>query len=202
MELSPTTELEAVNQLLKAVGETPINTLDDLGFTDAAIARDTLRTKAREIQSLGWYFNRDYSYYFTPAADGMVVLPKNALSIRPSTDDTRRIVQRPDMGVTPPVVKLWNADDSTFLFDTDNGPTVEVIWQFPFETLPEAARRYITVKAATQFQAQFQGSEQSYGFTTDDEKFALKVLTDEERLYEPRANVFNDSAAVSEIWTR
>ncbi len=30
MDLTPTTELEAVNELLKAVGETPINSLDNL----------------------------------------------------------------------------------------------------------------------------------------------------------------------------
>jgi hypothetical protein len=73
---------------------------------------------------------------------------------------------------------------------------------FDFETLPESARRYITVKAATQFQAQFQGSEQSYGFTQDDERFALAVLADEERAYEPKGNMFNDGAEVSEVWTR
>lgn len=194
MELTATTELEAVNQLLKAVGETPISTLEDLGFTDAAIARDTLRTKAREIQSRGWYFNRDYDYYFTPAQDGQVVLPANVISLRPSTADARRIVPRGN--------KLYNADDRTYVFEADSGPTVEVVWMFDFETLPESARRYITVKAATQFQAQFQGSEQSYGFTTDDEKFALAVLVEEERLYEPRANMFNDSQDVSEVFTR
>jgi hypothetical protein len=194
MQLTATTELEAVNQLLKAVGETSVNTLDNMGFTDASIARDTLRTKAREIQSRGWYFNRDYDYYFTPASDGQVVLPQNVISLRPSTAESRRIVPRGG--------KLYNADDSTYVFDADNGPVAEVVWMFDFETLPESARRYITVKAATQFQAQLQGSEQSYGFTQDDERFALAVLADEERAYEPKGNMFNDAAEVSEVWTR
>jgi hypothetical protein len=192
--LTATTELEAVNQLLKAVGETPVNTLENMGFTDASIARDTLRTKAREIQSKGWYFNRDYNYYFTPASDGQVVLPGNVLSIRPSTAESRRI--------TPRAGKLYNNDDATYVFPLDNGPTVEVAWMFDFETLPESVRRYITVTAATQFQAQFQGSEQSYGFTKDDEKFSLIALVEEERSYEPRGNMFNDGSDVSEIFTR
>lgn len=58
MELTCTTELEAVNALLGAVGETPVNTLEDLGFTDAAIALSVLRSKSRETQSKGWYFTR------------------------------------------------------------------------------------------------------------------------------------------------
>lgn len=192
--ITPTTELEAVNAVLQAVGETPINTLDGLGFTDASIARDTLRSKARETQSKGWYFNRDYSYTFTPDANGEVVLPPNVLSVRPSTSDTRRIVPR--MG------KLWNSDDGTYEFTEDAPPTLEVVWGFPFETLPETARRYITVRAATQFQSQYQGSDQSYTFTKDDEKFALLALEEEEGLYEPRANMFNDGADVSEVFTR
>ena len=194
MQLSATTELEAVNQLLKAVGESPVNSLDNLGFTDASIARDTLRTKAREIQSKGWYFNRDYNFYFTPASDGQVVLPANVISIRPSTAESRRI--------TPRAGKLYNNDEATYVFPLDNGPTVEVVWMFDFESLPETARRYITVTAATQYQAQFQGSEQSYGFTKDDEKFALIALLEEERSFEPRANMFNDGNDVSEIFTR
>jgi hypothetical protein len=194
MDIAPTTELEAVNAVLQAVGETPVNTLDNLGFTDAAIARDTLRSKSRETQSKGWYFNLDYSYTFTPAADGQVVLPQNILSIRPSTSDSRRIVPR--MG------KLWNADDSTYVFNNGSPPILEVVWGFPFETLPETARRYITVRAATQFQAQYQGSDQSYSFTKDDEKFALMALLEEHALYEPRANMFNDGADVSEVFTR
>jgi len=40
--LAPTTELEAVNTLLSAIGESPINSLDTLGNLFAAQARDTL----------------------------------------------------------------------------------------------------------------------------------------------------------------
>lgn len=194
MELSCTTELDAVNALLGAVGETPVNTLDDLGFTDASVARAILRSKSREVQSRGFYFNRDYDYTFTPDVDGIVTLPPNVISIRPSTIDTRRLVPR--------ALKVWNGDDNTFVFPQDAGPTLEVVWMFDFEELPETARRYITVRAATQFQAQYQGNEQSYGFTQDDEKFAYMALLQEERDYEPRGNMFNDSQAVSEVFTR
>jgi hypothetical protein len=194
MELTPTTELEAVNEMLKAIGETPINSLDTIGFTDAAIAYSTLQSKTREVQTRGWYFNRDTDFYFTPAADGRVVLPSNVLSVRPSRSEERRIVPRGGA--------LRNATDGTDIFDTDNGPVVEVVWMFAFETLPEAARRYITVKAATKFQADVMGSDVSYKFTKDDEELAFDALAFEERLYEEKGNMFNDSTDVSEIFTR
>lgn len=194
MDLTPTTELEAVNELLKAVGETPVNSLDNMGFTDASIARDTLRTKAREVQSRGWYFNRAESFTFTPATDGTVKIPANVLSIRPSRDETRRIVPRGGF--------LWNVTDGTNEFEADNGPTVEVIWMYDFETLPETARRYITVRAATQYQTQVMGNDQLNAFTKDDEKFALDALVYEERLFEEKGNMFNDATDVQEIWTR
>lgn len=194
MELTPTTELEAVNEMLKAVGEIPVNTLEDLGFTDAAIARDTLRTKWRELLTRGWYFNRDSAYTFTPAADGRVVLPPNVLAVLPSNAEGRRIVPRNGL--------LWNATDFTDTYKPDEAPTVDVIWLYAFENLPESARRVITVRAVTKFQTDQQGSEVNYKFTQDDERFALATLLHEERLYEDKGNMFNDSQDVVETWQR
>ena len=194
MELTPTTELEAVNEMLKAIGEIPVNTLDDLGFTDAAVARDTLRTKWRELLTRGWYFNKDTDYTFTPAADGRVVLPPNVMAVLPSNLEERTIVPRNGL--------LWNSTDRTDTFAQDSGPTMNVVWLFSFENLPESARRLITVRAVTKFQTDQQGSEVNYKFTQDDERFAFSTLLYEERLYEPKANMFNDSTDVSEIIER
>lgn len=194
MELTPTTELEAVNEMLKAVGEIPVNTLEDLGFTDAAVARTTLRTAWRELLTRGWYFNRDTAYTFTPATDGRVIPPANVASLRPSRSDSRRIVPRNGL--------LWNATDGTDTFALDDGPTMEVIWLYDFAQLPESARRVITVRAVTKFQTNQLGSEVNYKFTQDDEKLAWSTLVYEERLYEEKGNMFNDAQDVVEVFTR
>lgn len=194
MNLQPTTELEAVNELLKAVGEVPVDSLETIAFTDAAIARDQIRTTSRELQTRGWYFNKDEDYAFNPGADGLVVLPQNVISIRPSSAEGRRI--------TPRSGKLYNADERSFVFDPDAPPVVNVTWLFPFEELPESARRYITVHAATVFQTGQLGSDQLYVFTKDHEKAAEDALLREEREYEPAGNFFNDSNDVLEIWQR
>lgn len=194
MELTPTTELGAVNEMLKAIGEVPINSLEDLGFTDAAIARTTLETTWRELLTRGWYFNRDNAYTFTPAADGRVVIPPNVVSVRPSTSEDRRILPRNGL--------LWNATDRTDSYEPAAGPTMDVIWLYDFEMLPESARRVITVRAVTRFQSSQLGSDTNYKYTTDDEKFAIKLLADEERDFEVEANMFTDSQDVSEAWQR
>ena len=194
MNLQPTTELEAVNELLKAVGEVPVDSLETIGFTDAAIARDQIRTTSRELQTRGWYFNKDDDYAFTPGADGIVVLPQSVISIRPARSESRRI--------TPRAGKLYNADASTFVFSPDAPPVVNVTWLFPFEELPESARRYITVHAATVFQTSQLGSDQLFTFTREHEKAAADSLQREEREYEEPGNFFNDSNDVLEIWQR
>ncbi len=180
--------------MLKAIGEIPVNSLDHLGFTDAAIARDTLRIKCRELQLRGWYFNRDTSYTFVPGTDGRVVLPPNVLAVLPFATEARRIVPRGGL--------LWNASDRTDVFPRDDGPTMEVVWMFDFEKLPEGARRCIVVRAVTKFQTDQLGSETSYKFTQDDERFAWNALLAEERRYEGKANMFNDAQDVVEVWQR
>jgi hypothetical protein len=52
LELTPTTELEAVNVLLGAIGEAPISDLEALGNLYASQARDTLRAVSREVKPL------------------------------------------------------------------------------------------------------------------------------------------------------
>jgi hypothetical protein len=114
--------------------------------------------------------------------------------VRPSSAESRRILPRNGL--------LWNATDGTDTYAADNGPIVDVIWLYDFENLPEAARRVITVRAVTKFQTDQLGSEVNYKFTQDDERFALSTLLEEERAFEETANMFNDAADVSEVWTR
>ena len=54
-------ELPAINQILAAVGQAPVTTLDQPN-PDVAIAYDTLLQVSREVQSEGWTFNREEHY--------------------------------------------------------------------------------------------------------------------------------------------
>lgn len=193
MELTPTTELEAVNEMLTTIGETPVETLDNLGFTDAAIARDVLRAVSREVQTVGWFFNTDEAYVFQPDLDGNVALPANLLKVRAGGDEERVLIQRGG--------KLYDRTNATFTFAADTPPTCFVVWFLDYETLPETARRLIAIRAARIFQTKVLGSDQLHVFTEDHEREARSALNVEESENNP-SNFLTDSADVSEIWQR
>ena len=74
------TELAAVNQILGAVGQAPVTTLDETN-PDVAVAYGTLTDVSREIQGEGWNFNKEYEYPFIPDSNKEVLIPTNVLSI-------------------------------------------------------------------------------------------------------------------------
>lgn len=194
MTLTPTTTLEAVNVMLKAIGETPVNTLDVTGLTDAAIAQDILREITREVQGVGWYFNVDEAYTLAPAADGTVAVPANVLFLKPNpANETRRLVPREG--------KLYDKDAQSNIFDPALPPIMDVTWFFDFEQIPETFRRFITIRAARIFQDRVQGSDSIHSFQERDEMQAQTAMIAENDSYFP-ANYLNDAVDVSEIWSR
>lgn len=137
-----TTELAAVNQILGAVGQAPVTTLDQVN-PDTVIAYETLQECTRDIQSEGWSFNRENGYPLTPDANtGHISIPDNALSID-LTDDylgaTNQVVQREG--------KLYNK--TTHSFDWSDYETVEcdMVWLFDWTDLPSPFRDLITARA-------------------------------------------------------
>lgn len=64
-KLNATTELEAVNAMLAALGEAPVVSLD-AEQPDLGVAVNTLRDAVREVQSMGWRFNMEFGYQLVP----------------------------------------------------------------------------------------------------------------------------------------
>ena len=56
-QITPTTELQAVNIMLSVIGEAPINTLAGSTTTDVSIAINLLNETSLSVQSMGWNFN-------------------------------------------------------------------------------------------------------------------------------------------------
>lgn len=191
MNITPTTTLGAVNTMLETISAAPINSLQDIDFTDAAVALDALEATSREAQSRGFYFNTDEEYTFQPAADGRVELPATVLSVTPSPSETRRIAVRAGY--------LYDRDAATDDFTGQPDPVVTVVWQLDFEKLPEAARRYITVRAARIFQTQVQGDEKIDVFTKEYEEEAAGILNAEQHRYATLARFSTSYTATSEL---
>jgi len=168
--LAPTTELEAVNTILLAVGESPVNSLDTLGNQSAAIARDTLHAVSREIQTLGWWFNQQEGYTFTLNAQGKVNAPATILKLFPARGGVPLVLRGK---------RVLNPVTGADRFDAP--PSADyIVWFLPFEELPESARRYIAVRAARLFQTSVLGSDQLYMFTEQHEQEAYQIFAMEQ----------------------
>ncbi len=155
-----TTELEAVNAMLAAVGEAPINTLlGDLPAT-IQIAVDLLRDTSRKIQAKGWSFNKEEEYELSRNGDDEVQLPASCLSC----DLT---IERGDVDLVQRGLYLYDRKNHTY--ELDFNPECTIVFFLPWDELPEAARNYIKVKAARIYQDQTVGSEGHHRYTQQDE---------------------------------
>ena len=174
---SRTSELNAVNTMLSVIGEPPINSLTGTQNADAAIAQNILDEVAREVQGEGWHFNTLHNQTLSPDSNNEIILAAEVLRIDndttmprngagTTTSETREVIQRG--------VKLFDKTNNTFTFTTSVRCTI--VYIYPFEELPEAARRYITVRAGRIFQDRMVGSVKGNAFTLRDEQKALATL--------------------------
>lgn len=164
------TELDAVNKMLASIGSAPVNTLNASGIKDINIAKLALSNTLRSVLLEGWSFNTDDEYELVPDGNNNILIATNALWIEPS-DRSKDYVARYNGGVQ----MFYDKCKHTFTI-TDNPLKVDVIWAYPFEEIPEAARNYIATKAARIFQSQVIGSEVLYEFTQHAETEALAIL--------------------------
>lgn len=190
---TPITELEAVNVLLAVIGESPINTLNSPAVADAVLAQATLSEVSRAVQTPGWHFNIEEGFTLTPTLfEKEIQLPANCLRVSPSGADR-------GADVTQRGSRLYDRQKHTYKFD--KSLTVDMVVLLPFEELPEAARYYITVRAARVFQARTVGSEALYQFTAQDEAMALSSLKTAEGITGDY-NMLTDSWSVAKILQR
>lgn len=178
--VTPTTLLEAVNELLTAIGTVPVNTLEVSGLTDAAIARDTLGSISREVQSQGFWFNTSRSYTLNPSAN-VITPPTNALRVSPALPTSASAGETLLFGFREG--KLYNLMTNTFTIS--QAVKADIVWLMDFEVLPESARRYITVRAARIFQSKVLGDDQLGIFTSIHESEAWDSLERDHLLSAP-----------------
>lgn len=167
--LTPTSELEAINTMLSVIGESPISSLSDISsVADAVTAQSILSEVSRQVQTKGWHFNTEKDFELSPDAFSKeIVIPSNAIRVDPMGDD--REVDAVQRGT-----RLYDRVNHTFQFT--KSIKCDLVILLPFDQTPQAARHYITIKAARVFQSRTVGSEALYQFTAIDEKDALLDL--------------------------
>jgi hypothetical protein len=163
-----TTELEAVNVMLAAIGEAPINSLTGTLPVDARIAQTTLNEINKDVQSEGWHFNTEIDVVLTRDASDHVALASNVLRV-----DTN-IYQHPSIDVVQIGLKLYDRQNHKYEFDEDL--TCVVVYFRTFNEIPEPARRYVMIKAARIFVDRLVGDEGLRSYTQQDEIRARAIL--------------------------
>lgn len=148
MTLETEAELSAVNDILGAIGEPPVSTLEGDANADVANARRVLNRVNRQIQSRGWTFNIEEDIQLVPDVFSKLIT---------FSDDYLTVFQ--DGGATPYVNRGGYVYDRTTKTDQfEAAITVTIIRLREFDEMPECYRSYIVTKAARIFNNQFFGA--------------------------------------------
>ncbi|WP_370640581.1 hypothetical protein [Xanthobacter sp. NFH-44] len=167
--LTPTTELEAVNALLSAIGESPVETLLTVLPADAGTALASIRRFSRQLQKSGWSFNSEENFPLSPNTDGEIILPLNTLKVDPS-DPSCPYVQRGGR-LYDPVGHTYNIGQPV---------KVDIVFGLDFYELPETARNFIVIAAGRRFEDQFLGADNLHNYSVKDEQAAWAEFVSDE----------------------
>ena len=170
MAVAATTELEAINIMLAAIGEAPINSLTDTLPVDARTAQNTLTEVNKEVQSEGWSFNTEIDVTLTRDGSNQINLPTNVLRV------DANIHQHPTIDPIQRGLKLYDRQNNKYEFDDDLICTV--VYFRDFNEITEQARRYINIKAARIFVDRLIGDQGLRTYTQEDETRARAILTE------------------------
>lgn len=152
-------ELAAVNDMLAAIGESPVNSLEGDMNADVANARRILNNVNREIQSRGWTYNIVENEELVPDAfSGQINYMSDYLRLTTAG------------GQTPYVKRGEFVYDKVNKTDVFDGPIlVDLIRLKDYNEMPECFRAWIVVKASRRFNIFFFGAGEVEGHLAEQE---------------------------------
>ena len=168
----PITELEAVNMLLAAVGESAVSSLETATTVDVTQAKNLLSNISREVQQKGWHFNTEWDVVLSLDSNNRIPLGTSILSVYSSSKLTT-IRGREGSPF------LYDLDNNTFTWTTSINDAV-TITLLDFEDIPQTARQYITAKASRIFQEEIIGQAAAETVNRQEEAEAYADLLDDE----------------------
>lgn len=185
--MNTTTRLSAVNQILSAVGESPVNSIDGTLSADVAVALATLEESRRETLAEGWHFNEEKEFELPLNTAGQIPVPPDALSVdteaaqpgqgvaRSLRGVERRTSQLRPLNCTVRDGRLYDLDRHTDQFEAP--VRVTIIRDFPFEQLNHLMQVYVTARAARKFADRTLSSPSTHAWLAQDEQQA-RVMVD------------------------
>lgn len=146
MILTSTVELDAVNTIIGAIGEAPLNSIEDTLDVDASNAFRILNDVSGQEQARGWSFNIHENYVLNPDVNTQKILwADNFLFLQGSNNE--KYIKQGNY--------VYDITNNTTTFTTPL--TVTAIFFTPLDTLPVPLRSYIVAKAALKFQIRYLG---------------------------------------------
>ncbi|AAY46289.1 tail tubular protein [Vibrio phage VP3] len=178
-------ELDAINDILASIGESPVNTLESDANADVVNARRILHKINRQEQSKGWTFNIEEGATLVPDVYSQLIpyMP-NYLSVTTT-------------GGTPYVNRGGYVYDRINKTDRFTSPiTVNLISLRTFDEMPEQFKSYIVTKASKEFNIRFFGAPE-IDTVLGNELIDLERAVNEYELDYGAFNIFNSDPYVS-----
>jgi hypothetical protein len=169
--------------MLRAIGESPVQDLDENINVDATNALAILRAVNRRVQAEGWNFNTQNNRLLARNVDDEIALPATVLNC-----DTVGVSK--DVDVVILQGKLYHVVNQSFEFEDDL--YVDLTLQYDFEDIPQAARDFITEDASLQFIGSELGAEALANFVKDRWRFTRSNLRRQHSLSKD-ANALTDN---------
>jgi len=141
------TNLDALNIVLDAVGVYPVTSYDS-PHPDAVRARQKLERYSTEIQSRGWWFNKEHELTLLPNLAEEIVVPATTLVID-SVDPREKYAKRGS--------KLYDPINHTYRIP--HQVVVDMIIEITFDHIPVTVQNYITMSAAVEMAVTREGDQ-------------------------------------------
>lgn len=184
-------ELDAVNDVLSAIGEPPVSTLEGDANADVSNARRILARLNRQIQSRGWTFNIEEDAILTPDVYSKLI---------PYNDEYLRILA--PTGASAYVNRGGYLYDRLTKSDRFDSPVhVQLIQLHSYDEMPECFRTWIINKAARQFNNSFFGATEVDGLLQEGEDWARQMCFEYELDF-GAYNMLDGDAFTSGLLTR
>ena len=137
------TELSAVNNILGAIGQSPLTTLN-FDNPEVSLIYNLLRDANVDTQAEGWHFNTEKHIKYTPdSVTHKITIGNDILSIDLHDNQARRpydFVRRNGF--------LYDKIEHTDQFEDIDSVDLDVVRLYNFEDLPIIFRRYIVYRAS------------------------------------------------------
>lgn len=190
MIVTPSNKLDAVNEILSAVGSSPVNSLEDELNVDVLNSARILDSVSKEIQSRGWDFNIEDSVALLPDDDtNLVPCPNNYLRF---VSSGYKLIRR--SGYFFDILSQTNEFPEGLTLDT-------LVRGLDFEELPEVFRKFITCRAARIFQMRYLTSDGLDKHLMTEESSAYADIIDYD-LTTGNYNILNDDQYISQYIQR